>query len=128
MFASRARVSLKWITALAILVTVIPVGSNAQVVQRSEGDAFSQFSSVSDGALGHMHGRGGNIVYSVAGTNNLNATIDGSSITAGGNITNGSVSFSGNSMQNFSGLSNFVANTGSNNNLQAAMVVNVTLN
>ena len=128
MFASKARLSRKWMTSVAILVTMIPAVSGAQVAQGSPSDAFGQLSAVSDMSLGHMHGRGGNIVYSVAGTNNLNATIDNSSITAGGNITNGSVTFAGNSMQNFSGLSNFVANTGNNNNLQAAMVVNVTLN
>jgi hypothetical protein len=128
MSACKARLSLKWITALAVVVTVTPLATSAHVVQQNQSDAFGQLASVSDTSLDQMHGKGGNIVYSVAGTNNLNATIDGSSITAGGNITNGSVSFSGNSMQNFSGLSNFVANTGNNNNLQAAMVVNVTLN
>ncbi|MDE2464292.1 MAG: hypothetical protein KGO02_11340 [Alphaproteobacteria bacterium] len=105
----------------------IPLAASAQAWKSPTKDDFAMLSTISDSSLAQMHGRGGNIVYSVAGANNLNATIDGSSITAGGNVTNGSLSFSGNAMQNFSGLSNFVANTGNNNNLQAAMVVNVTL-
>ncbi|MDE2465212.1 MAG: hypothetical protein KGO02_16070 [Alphaproteobacteria bacterium] len=118
---------LKRIAVAGLIVASIPLAANAQVGKSSSSDDFSMLPTISDASLAQMHGRGGNIVYSVAGTNNLNATINGSSITAGGNVTNGSVNFSGNAMQNFSGLSNFVANTGNNNNLQAAMVVNVTL-
>jgi hypothetical protein len=90
-------------------------------------DAFANLGVVDDNSLERLHGRDANITYNVSGENNLNASIDGSTITAGGNITSGEIGISGNAMQNFSGLSNFVANSGNNNNLQASMVVNVTL-
>ena len=117
-------------TLLAAFVVCVSLAGVSPVLAQSAQpkDAFDGLGLVDDGALKDLHGRDANISYDIKGENNLNASINGSSISAGGDITTGALGFSGNAMQGFQGLSNFVANTGNNNNLQASMVVNITLN
>jgi hypothetical protein len=49
------------------------------------------------------------------------------SVNAAGSITNGPVSLSAGAFSGFSGLGNFVINTGNNNTLQGSMSVNITM-
>ena len=54
----------------------------------------------------------------------LTATSSGNSVTAN-TIESGDVSFSSGSLQGFSGIGNFVINTGANNNLQGSISVSI---
>lgn len=49
------------------------------------------------------------------------------SVNALGNVTNGPVNLSANAFSGFSGLGNFVINTGNNNTLQGSMSVNIMM-
>ena len=120
-------VAIRAVALVAALAVGTVVASAASASEPGQGNPFAGLTALDDAALQNLHGRGGNISYSIQGQNKLDATINGSRISAGGHLTNGDLSFSGNAMLDFHGLSNFVANTGVNNNLQAAMVVNITL-
>lgn len=54
----------------------------------------------------------------------LTATNSGNSVTAG-SVTSGGIAFSSNALSGFSGVGNFVMNTGNNNNLQGSITVNI---
>ena len=54
----------------------------------------------------------------------LTATNSGNSVTAG-SVTSGGIAFSSNARSGFSGVGNFVMNTGNNNNLQGSITVNI---
>ena len=63
----------------------------------------------------------------VAVTNqNLTALNTGNSVNAA-SVVNGQVSIDANAFSGFSGLGNFVINTGNNNNLQGSMSVNIIM-
>ena len=64
-------------------------------------------------------------VTNVVTNQNLNATNSGNTIIAG-TVQNGDINFSGNALIGFSGVGNFVTNTGNNNNLQGSISVVVT--
>lgn len=64
-------------------------------------------------------------VTNVVTNQNLNATNSGNTINAD-TVQNGDISFSGNALTGFSGVGNFVTNTGNNNNLQGTISVVVT--
>lgn len=64
-------------------------------------------------------------VTNIVTSQNLNATNSGNTITAG-TVQNGDINFSGNALTGFSGVGNFVSNTGNNNNLQGSISVIVT--
>ena len=100
--------------------------------------AFSQEAPVA-AAAGHHAGKPANphrsgldeleeisaegAVTNVVTNQNLNATNSGNTITAG-TVQNGDINFSGNALTGFSGVGNFVTNTGNNNNLQGSISVN----
>jgi hypothetical protein len=63
----------------------------------------------------------------IAVTNqNLTALNSGNSVNAG-SVVNGQVVLEANAFSGFSGLGNFVINTGNNNNLQGSMSVNIIM-
>ena len=64
-------------------------------------------------------------ITNVVTNQNLNATNSGNTIVAG-TVQNGDINFSGNALTGFSGVGNFVTNTGNNNNLQGSISVVVT--
>lgn len=57
----------------------------------------------------------------------LKAMTTDNSVNALGSVTNGPVNLSANAFSGFSGLGNFVINTGNNNTLQGSMSVNITM-
>ncbi len=57
----------------------------------------------------------------------LNATNTGNTVSAAGSLTTGSIALSGAVMSNFTGIGNFVFNTGNTNNLQGNVTVNIVL-
>ena len=64
-------------------------------------------------------------ITNVVTNQNLNATNSGNTIVAG-TVQNGDINFSGNALTGFSGVGNFVTNTGNNNNLQGSISVTIT--
>ncbi|MGN6207857.1 hypothetical protein [Asticcacaulis sp.] len=64
-------------------------------------------------------------VTNVITNQDLSATNSGNTIVAG-TVQNGDINFSGNALTGFSGVGNFVTNTGNNNNLQGSISVVVT--
>jgi hypothetical protein len=73
--------------------------------------------------LGEISAEGA--VTNIVTSQNLTATSSGNSITAG-TVQNGDINFSGNALTGFSGVGNFVTNTGNNNNLQGSISVTIT--
>ena len=73
--------------------------------------------------LGEISAEGA--VTNVVTTQDLNATNSGNTIIAG-TVQNGDINFSGNALTGFSGVGNFVTNTGNNNNLQGSISVTIT--
>jgi len=57
-------------------------------------------------------------------TTRMTATNSGNSVTAG-SVASGGIAFSDNALSGFSGIGNFVVNTGNNNNLQGSITVNI---
>jgi len=58
----------------------------------------------------------------------LSATNTGNTInTAGGDLTSGSIGISGSAISGYTGMGNFVFNTGNNNNLQGSITVNILM-
>ncbi|MCR6658508.1 MAG: hypothetical protein NVV72_03885 [Asticcacaulis sp.] len=64
-------------------------------------------------------------ITNVITNQDLSATNSGNTIVAG-TVQNGDINFSGNALTGFSGVGNFVTNTGNNNNLQGSISVVVT--
>lgn len=73
--------------------------------------------------LGEMSG-GQGVNVQLLSNQQLTATSSGNSVTAG-SIQSGDVAFSANALQGFSGIGNFVINTGANNNLQGSINVSI---
>lgn len=80
----------------------------------------------SDAALNGLDGRGDVTVNnSTAITDqDLTAVNSGNTISAF-NVGSGNISLSGNALSSFSGIGNFVMNTGHNNNLQGSISVTI---
>ena len=76
---------------------------------------LDELSAISGGAA---------VTVDVLSSQSLSATNSGNSIVAG-SVRSGDVSFSENALSGFSGVGNFVINTGANNNLQGSISVNV---
>lgn len=69
--------------------------------------------------------RGGQVpAVSVLSRQQLDGATTGNSIQAG-SIVAGAVSFSSNALQNYSGVGNFVINTGANNTLQGSISISI---
>lgn len=74
-------------------------------------------------ALEEVHGRQG-IQTNVLADQQLTATSSGNSVTAG-TLRSGDIAFSEGALNSFSGVGNFVVNTGNNNVLQGAISVTI---
>jgi hypothetical protein len=59
--------------------------------------------------------------------NQLKSMTTGNTVNATGSVNNGPVNLSAGAFSGFSGLGNFVINTGNNNTLQGNMSVNITM-
>jgi hypothetical protein len=79
---------------------------------------------LSDKALSAENGRGANTVMS---DQQLSATNSGNSVVASVMHT-GDVAFSTSALTGFTGVGNFVVNTGNNSNLQGTISVNIVTN
>lgn len=73
-----------------------------------------------------LDGLSGGQAVAVINEQQLKAMNSGNSVTAT-DVTNGPVNLSAGAFSGFSGLGNFVINTGNNNNLQGTMSVNIML-
>jgi hypothetical protein len=67
---------------------------------------------------------GQEIVAGVLSNQQLTAANSGNSVNAN-SVRSGDVNFSGSALNGFSGVGNFVVNTGNNNNLQGAISLNI---
>jgi hypothetical protein len=67
---------------------------------------------------------GAGTITNVVSSQDLTATNSGNTITAG-TVQNGDINFSGDALTGFSGVGNFVSNTGNNNNLQGSISINI---
>jgi hypothetical protein len=75
--------------------------------------------------LAAVNGReGAHTEVTLLSDQDLSATSSGNSITAN-TVRSGDVSFGAGALSAFSGVGNFVVNTGNNNNLQGAISVNI---
>lgn len=74
--------------------------------------------------LDQQHGRQGLTYVKVQSLQALTATNSGNSITAN-RVDSGDISISDGAFAGFSGIGNFVVNSGHNNNLQGALTINV---
>jgi hypothetical protein len=72
--------------------------------------------------LGEIRGQG--LAVEVLSDQQLSATSSGNSVIAN-TVRSGDITFSGSALSGFSGVGNFVVNTGNNNNLQGAISVNI---
>ena len=75
------------------------------------------------GELGDISA-GEGVTTNVISSQELTATNSVNTITAG-TVQNGDINFSGNALTGFSGVGNFVTNTGNNNNLQGSISINI---
>jgi hypothetical protein len=75
--------------------------------------------------LGSLSG-GTGVDVNVVTEQTLNAVNTGNTVS-GNTVTSGTMNIGSNAFSGFSGIGNFVMNTGHNNNLQASMSVNVVL-
>jgi hypothetical protein len=78
---------------------------------------------VGDGALAAMTGGAGPLVMS---EQTLSAVVTGNTVNAD-TVNTGAVTLSSNAFSGFSGIGNFVINTGNNNNLQGSLSVNIVM-
>lgn len=78
-------------------------------------------------ALADLNGRGVSVTdMNTVTEQDLTAVNTGNSITAT-NVGSGSISLQGNALSGFSGVGNFLMNTGHNNNLQSSMSVTIII-
>lgn len=82
--------------------------------------------TVSSADLGRLRAGDGKTVYQAVTEQTLAATNSGN-VVSGTTIGSGAVTFGPNALSGFSGVGNFVVNSGHNNNLQGAITVNVLI-
>lgn len=70
---------------------------------------------------------GGGVSIEVLTGQSLGAANAGNTVGAGGDLVSGQVNLSQGAFDGFSGIGNFVINTGNNNNLQSSLAVNIVL-
>lgn len=96
-------------------------------IQAGEAAAFPDAMDVADAAeLDVLRGMNGDTRIRVETNQQLNATVTGSSFTAG-TINSGSVTFAENALENFSGIGLFNVVTGNNNAVESAIGVTFNL-
>ena len=114
-------------TLLVLAVTASAVAARAEVRAPTTAEApHARFASkpVSETELQGLSG--GQAVVAI-NEQQLKAMTTDNSVVAGGNVTNGPVNLSAGAFSGFSGLGNFVINTGNNNTLQGSMAVNIMM-
>lgn len=99
--------------------TPIPSG----VLQTAPASASSTAQPLDLAELNDLHARQGvNVI--VASDQLLKATNSGNSVTAN-TVGSGGITVGANAFAGYSGIGNFVMNTGHNNNLQGAITINI---
>ena len=111
----------------AFLALVIACASGAPVLAQTAPAAVGVAPAaapepLSDKALGAESGQG--VTNTVMSEQQLAATTSGNSVAAGV-MRNGDVAFSTSALTGFTGVGNFVINTGNNSNLQGTISVNI---
>ena len=99
---------------------LFPSLAGAVAVQRAPADATAPLAPSELSTLAGGQG----VDVAVMTRQQLTGTTTGNTINAG-TVTSGSVSFSANALSGFSGVGNFVVNTGANNTLQGAINISV---
>lgn len=93
--------------------------------ERTAQPAGPSVASLSPEDLATINGRqGAASEVTLLSDQDLSATSSGNSITAN-TVRSGDVSFGAGALSSFSGVGNFVVNTGNNNNLQGAISVSI---
>ncbi|HUZ13454.1 MAG TPA: hypothetical protein VMU93_11440 [Caulobacteraceae bacterium] len=119
------------ISAAALLTNAAlgqPVGavSTAANAALGAGEALAGAAPISPSALGATSGGASNVtLYGAVTAQTLEATNTGNTMTVGGSVTNGALSVQSNAFSGFSGIGNFVMNTGNQNSVQGSL--NVTI-
>lgn len=114
------------LAALALTAALSPAAAIAQQAPVASLPATSDADTPAPLAPDELDGISAEgAITNVVTNQNLNATNSGNTIVAG-TVQNGDINFSGNALTGFSGVGNFVTNTGNNNNLQGSISVVVT--
>jgi len=115
----------------AMALGLLSAGASRAQAQAPQSPAVPAAVAPSDGAPARLSAgelsesrAGQTSVISVLSRQQLDGTTSNNSIQAG-TLTAGAVSFSSNALQNYSGVGNFVINTGANNTLQGSISVNI---
>ena len=110
----------------AIALGLLSAGASHAQAQAPQSPAASTAAAPARLSAGELsESRAGQTsVISVLSRQQLDGTTSNNSIQAG-TLTAGAVSFSSNALQNYSGVGNFVINTGANNTLQGSISVNI---
>lgn len=95
-------------------------------VQAGDADAFPHTCIAEAAELDSLRGMNGETRIRVETNQQLNATVSGSSFSAG-TINSGSVTFAENALENFSGIGLFNVVTGNNNAVESAIGVTFNL-
>jgi hypothetical protein len=95
-------------------------------IQAGEANAFLHASVAEATELDSLRGMSGETRIWVETNQQLNATVSGSSFSAG-TINSGSVTFAENALENFSGIGLFNVVTGNNNAVESAIGVTFNL-
>ncbi|MGH6958801.1 MAG: hypothetical protein ACRELF_15390 [Gemmataceae bacterium] len=83
-------------------------------------------SPISSGALDDATG-GFSLTVGAVTDQTLTATTTNNQLTVGGNLTNGAVTVASGAFSGFSGISNYIANTGNQNVVQGALNVTIVM-
>lgn len=112
-------------TGIARLLAVTFMITGTSGLYAGEAEVFPPLPQADIAQLDALRGMNGNTRINVQSTQDMNATVTGSSFTAG-TINGGSVTFAEHSLDNFSGIGLFNVVTGNNNAVNSA--VGVTFN
>jgi len=124
--------SLLRFSLLALAASAMPVGAVFAQTAPGRPEAVPSVRQAMAGALGkpvgddELQGLSGGQAVAINEQQLKSMTTD-NSVNAGGAVTNGPVNLSTGAFSGFSGLGNFVINTGNNNTLQGSISVNITM-
>jgi hypothetical protein len=107
------------------LVFVVAASAAAAAQEAPPGDPFDQVESLTSAVLDAEVVAPGSLTFGMS-SQTLTATNSGNSVTAE-TIENGDIVLSSDAFSGFSGIGNFVMNTGNNNNLQGSIGVVVII-
>jgi hypothetical protein len=111
---------------LGILVLAAGCALACSGIQAGEEDRFPHSNIADATELDSLRGMNGDTRIRVETNQQLNATVSGSSFSAG-TINSGSVTFAENALENFSGIGLFNVVTGNNNAVDSAIGVTFNL-